>query len=537
MASEVIEEIKTCIDAKKDFLLSGGAGSGKTHTLVETINYIYSKNKNARVACITFTKVAAEEIKSRTNSEKLFVSTIHQFLWDSIKSYQHNIKETLLSLINKDGEDSIKTESEISADTFKKGDIQYKEYRKLSEGIVSHNEVITLSKVMFEKFKLLRNVLKDKYQYILIDEYQDTQEKVIKIVLDFLKNETTKNNVIGFYGDSMQAIYDWGIGDIHNYVRESKVIEIIKQDNYRCSISVIDFLNKIRGDQVIQKPSNKDANGEILNKLGSVKFLYSDKKDIDYSDLKNHSIFSDWDFYDPSQTKELYLTHNMIAKTNGFYDLNSGFKGHENLIGEKKNKIAIHLFKIQKMLSLYAERRYNEFMNATEFKIKKLSDKAKLKEKIESLSSNLQTIENVIDLADSYSLIKKDDNFNEFINGEDGSKIYKNIKDLKWDIYVKAFDYEENKAAYSTQHGIKGAEFENVLVILDNGNWNQYNFSNYLGGRNMNEAVKNRTHKLLYVACSRSKNNLVLFCQGINEDLLQSMINLVGSENCVNFDI
>ena len=99
MADTVIEKIQECLTDKQNFLLSGGAGSGKTHTLIETLNSIFKYSPAASVACITYTNVAADEIKERSPYSKLYVSTIHDFLWDIIKGYQKNIKQTVLALL------------------------------------------------------------------------------------------------------------------------------------------------------------------------------------------------------------------------------------------------------------------------------------------------------------------------------------------------------------------------------------------------------------------------------------------------------
>lgn len=84
MVKEVdeLEEIKKCIENNRNFLLSGGAGSGKTYSLVQTINLIKEKYINKTIACITYTNVAVNEIKERViNNKDFVVSTIHDFLW------------------------------------------------------------------------------------------------------------------------------------------------------------------------------------------------------------------------------------------------------------------------------------------------------------------------------------------------------------------------------------------------------------------------------------------------------------------------
>ena len=61
MVSEIntaLEEIKLCIEANEDFCLDAGAGSGKTHTLVTTINHLKNINPDAKIVCITYTNNA-----------------------------------------------------------------------------------------------------------------------------------------------------------------------------------------------------------------------------------------------------------------------------------------------------------------------------------------------------------------------------------------------------------------------------------------------------------------------------------------------
>lgn len=82
------------------FLLSGGAGSGKTHTLVEVIKHIISEYPASLIACITYTNAAVQEIDNRVNHNNLRVSTIHDFLWDCISNFQEELRDSLVKLIN-----------------------------------------------------------------------------------------------------------------------------------------------------------------------------------------------------------------------------------------------------------------------------------------------------------------------------------------------------------------------------------------------------------------------------------------------------
>ena len=106
--STVMEHIVKCIEDKRNFILDAGAGSGKTYTLIESLNYLIDQNgkqyksTGQKIACITYTNVAVDEIKSRILSDtSVHVSTIHGFLWSIIGKYQKELQEALILINNK----------------------------------------------------------------------------------------------------------------------------------------------------------------------------------------------------------------------------------------------------------------------------------------------------------------------------------------------------------------------------------------------------------------------------------------------------
>ncbi|PKP60406.1 ATP-dependent helicase [Candidatus Atribacteria bacterium HGW-Atribacteria-1] len=585
VAIEIIDEIKDQIKAGNNFLVSGGAGSGKTYTLVQVLDLIYDMNPLTNIACITFTNIAADEIKQRSKYDILEVSTIHDFLWKSIRNYQNDLKKSLVALIEqekKEEESGIKYSGEIdiNKEYLRDKEINYKDYKKIDEGILSHDEILKISNYMFKTYPLLCNILKDKYDYILIDEYQDTEKQVIDIFLEYLPKSSSKKNVISFFGDSMQSIYRDRVGNLQGYIAEGLVKEIKKDDNWRCSETVIELLNKIRTDGIQQKrkikPDEVDRN---LN--GRVTFIYSNTDTVNIEDIKRHKIFEDWDSTDFAETKELYLTHNLIAGKAGFGDIFKIYNNDEiikhvkkikrklkdenrladvegkifsevldlkivnqtnnfdkftsensmlfenaksilfekltkiyldsdQLIGDNRDKLITHLLKIQERLHLYNSKKVNEFVKKTDYKILSVGDKKKLKESIETLvSMKEQTIEEVVNFADDKNIAKKDDNINNFV--KENTYIYDRVKQLPFEEIINLYNFEEDLTPYSTQHGIKGAEFDNVFVILDNGKWNQYNFKYLFEETSGKESIIERTKKMFYVCCSRAKNNLVVF--------------------------
>lgn len=276
-----VQQIFQSIDSGRNFLLSGGAGSGKTYSLVSVIRQVIAENPTAKVACMTYTNSAVKEIKERVNHKNLNVSTIHDFLWDNIKHFQKELKEVIISLANNEevSRISIDEENPIPENYFLElgVDIEYTEYLRIKEGKISHDELLIIANYLFEKYPKLSNIVKDKYKYIFIDEYQDTSKAVVEIFLTHFKKSERKNT-IGFFGDAMQSIYDDGIGNLDEYKGDDveTVNEISKKQNRRNPHLVIDLANKLRTDGITQEPST-DPNApnmiEGVVKQGTILFI------------------------------------------------------------------------------------------------------------------------------------------------------------------------------------------------------------------------------------------------------------------------
>ena len=629
---EILEHIKQ----GHNFLLSGGAGSGKTYSLVQVLQHISGQYPNAQIACVTYTNAAAIEIKNRANIKNLRVSTIHDFLWDMIVQFQKEAKITLLELIN-NPECSIKNPNSDSPyqNTFENG-IQYKEYLRIDRGEISHDEVLVLANGMFKKYPRLCDLLIDKFQFIFVDEYQDTSPLVIEILLEFIQ-QRKKKNIIGFFGDAMQSIYETGIGDIDSYIKSGVVFKVEKKQNRRNPQTVIDIANKIRTDGLAQTPS-KDSNAPNMEngivKQGSVKFLYS--TNFDLGKVKMSSWVNGWDFHDAQKTKELRLTHNLIADEAGFSNLMAVYdkdpiakfkeaflneakkqcyvfsdedsfdtvvknmpwvykrgthkgKSHlevlledstvkvlyehikdwpyskvkkiyldkDNLIDDKvaiddvtirnpkRGRLIQHLFKIQELISLFDNKEYNELIRRTSFSVQSIADKADFKKSMDGLKAKAsESIEAVISYADSFKLCIVDDKLKDFINNND--YLYWRVKDIPFQELQNLYLYLEGYTPFSTQHKIKGLEFENVLIVLHNGGWNNYNFEYLFDDKieaSLNPYQKksyprilHRTKKLFYVCCTRAKDNLIVYYPSPSPNVLEGAITLFGIENCVNLD-
>lgn len=561
-------------------------------------------------------------------NKKIRISTIHDFLWESISSFQNELKHTLIEGINNP---EVKYKN-ITVETpynneFKDG-IKYSEFLRLADGYISHDEIITLANQMFKKYPKLCDILNSKYDYILVDEYQDTFPEVIEILLVFL-SKSKKRSIIGFFGDSMQSIYDNGVGDLNNYIEAGIVTEVQKKQNRRNPQSVMSLSNKLRIDRLEQVPSEDESAPNMKAgkvKEGTVKFIYGDILSIE--SLREKEYFEGWDFSNSKETKELRLTHNLIASNAGFpnlmriYDKDPLVKfkkdfvkymkekeitvdetqtfgevvnsvdwkfsnrardvsrqgrkqlevfledtenakyfdlvkdkpfrvvkqinfDKDNLISDKKeideegstqskrDKLIRHLRKIQEIIELYEMKDYNEFIRKTSFKIRSLSDKKVIKEKIDTVvGMKKSSIDEVITYAHESGLCLKDDNIENFI--KENEYLYTRVSDVKYEEFINLYTYLEGYSPFSTQHKIKGEEFKNVLVILDNGKWNAYNFEYLLDPSHpkCNPSVLLRTQKLFYVCCTHAMENLVVYCKKPTQSMIETAEKWFGKNNC-----
>ena len=629
-------QIMELVYSVENFLLSGGAGSGKTYSLVQVIKQVIADFPTAKVACMTYTNAAVREIEERVNHKNLNVSTIHDFLWDNIKHFQKELKQALIVLLNDENVQQIKIDdiANVPSDYYDNRtdpiSIQYKEYLKLKDGIISHDEILLVSEYMFHKYPKLCDIVKDKYKFILIDEYQDTHSEVVKILLEYFPR-TPKKCIVGFFGDAMQAIYDDGIGNIDLYKGDSdgQVKEVKKVQNRRNPKTVITLANRLRTDGIIQEPSNDISAPNMVDgipKEGSILFLYSENDDNSIIKRFLSERYA-WNFNDINETKELNLTHNLIADKAGFrslmdiYDkdlilafnkriknyikennilldfsektfgevidiLQHGKSGRElNKVqpthnmqlfidanpdlysfalnynfdklskiyvdkdqllddkkqsddddkkkGSKRDSLIRHLFKIQKNIELYKNRQYNDFLRKTDYPmIRTIADKRILRDNIESLINvGNKTIEEVINDAHEMHICLIDEKLERFKLEKE--YVYNRVKSIKYSEFQKLYEYLEGKTPFSTQHKTKGAEFNNVLVVLDNGGWNNYNFESVFVDNGKSETIKSRSLKIFYVCCTRAKENLAVFYHKPSANVIAKAQEWFGEDNVI----
>lgn len=538
---EVLEQIEKFLNKKQSFLLEAGAGSGKTRTLIESLKHLLEKesksltDSNKSIACITYTNVAVDEINERIDNNPLVIAlTIHEFLWYVIKNYQKELKIQILKYNSDESRNPIE-----ELDTIIKSQvISYSQYgRNFSEGRITHEDVIKFSARIFSKYPKIAKIVTNRFPYIFIDEYQDTEEITVKLLLDNLLAKNKGSIVLGFFGDSMQKIYNQGVGMIEHENLE----RITKKDNYRCSKEVIKLLNFIR-PELIQNAAGNNKNGSVsfINCNNDIKNQDNYKRTLDFLKGKGWEIEKTKDGL--LNTKVLMLTHRGIASKLGYEGVLVTYQilgrwGRDRLLNKEELFANFILNKIEKFIELFERKKYGDFiklLGIVDYKINKHEDKIIINELINELIElrKNKTVKEVLDYVFENSLLVKPIKMIEYVEklGDDGNEnkkeFYNALMKLKYEEFIHLYKYIEESTPFSTKHGVKGAEFENVLVVIDDNSWNQYKFNDVFANDNDNPGRFNRSKNLLYVCCSRAKNNLVvLSLSKMNEPALKTINN------------
>ncbi|NQT00485.1 MAG: ATP-dependent helicase, partial [Planctomycetes bacterium] len=269
------------LDSPKSFFLFAGAGSGKTRALVEAMNTFRKKygeefRLSARkVAVITYTNAACDEIKHRIDYDTIFaVSTIHSFAWELIRPYHKDIREWLSKHLVMDIRELMEKQkkgraSKASDDRAVQIEsklkrlkrlvtIKYFTYNPNGENIgknsLNHTEVIGIAADFLTNKPLMHRILIRKYPILLIDESQDTQKDLVDAFFA-VQRKHSKEFCLSLFGDTMQRIYSdgkTGLGEAVPDDWEKPAITI----NHRCPKRIVRLINTIRAsaDEQEQEP-------------------------------------------------------------------------------------------------------------------------------------------------------------------------------------------------------------------------------------------------------------------------------------------
>lgn len=517
MAEEIDKTMKSiiqCIVDNNSFKLEAGAGAGKTYSLIETLKYVKKYYPKRKILCITYTNNAKNEILERLdNQSNIIVSTIHDFIWKFISPFQKELRKKINILISEKITELEKTSNTERLQKYENADltltIKYLNYEALHKGIISHDRVIELF-IDFLDNESFCKILIDSFSYVFIDEYQDADKNLLPKLLNTInKYKNGKYLVLGLYGDNMQQIFHKGIGGIN--CSEYSLIDINKDDNYRSCKELIEVGNVLRNDTINQMCRNQNV------KKNQITFIFNTSSD---KTLKNYN-FKDISFM---EFKRLYLVHKQIAKEIGFSNLLELFKTKyprdiSNVIKNADDRFLNYMC-TEIMPCIYDYKKGNFVTLMKQFKREKfnINDLSVTKIKLDEIFNNMNTpiktfMQQMLEInffdrvrfdeiCDSY----KDTDDEEFLN---------NILNCSTEEYFNHFRQYSGDTNLETMHGVKGNEFENVIVNIEIPSpWNWYDFANYVCQKYRTDQsginIRKRTQKLLYVACTRARSTLII---------------------------
>lgn len=551
-----------CLDRGESFRLEAGAGAGKTYTLVKTLQFLIARDRHRllrqqqKIACITFTNVAKGEIEARTDrSPLIYCDTIHGFCWSLISGFQRQIRDRLAKLPQ--WQERIKELGDL-------GDrvIEYSlGHRSIRDDHVSihHDDVLELTVSLMESPKF-RHILRSKYPIILIDEYQDTNVAWIESIKKHFLGKP-ESPQFGFFGDHWQKIYGDGCGKIEH----PSLIVIGKEANFRSVFTIVDCLNRMRPDlpQFVVDPDEQGSlrifhtnnwNGKRLTGQHWGGDLPDGIVDTALNTVIDFLKQDGWDM-SPEATKILMLTHRVLASKQGYSSLPSVFAYNESFTKGEDPHIAFFKDALEPACEAYLNRRYGEMfiaLGGTVPAIRKRADKQEWSvsmDRLIELRAN-GTVGDVIDhlrqsrrprLPDVVEQRERDLEQFDPTAGEEMPRMLKELQALRGVAYseiIALVRYLTGHSPFETQHGVKGAEFENVLVVVGRG-WNLYNFNEMLELARDVEHIPlakkqafERNRNLFYVACSRPKRRLaILFTQQLSDVAMQTVTTWFGHDS------
>lgn len=536
-AAAAWEALKGCLDDGSSFVFEAGAGAGKTYSLMAALRYILKdrtrelQRAQQQVACVTYTNVAREMIIAQTDGHPvIYCDTIHAFAWMLVSPFQKRLRELVRALPGWADRVEELDAANITAVGYALG------RRSIEDATANlhHDDIFPVFIDLMQSAKF-RNAVASRFPIILVDEYQDTNAELIACIKDQFIGKPHAPQ-LGFFGDHWQKIYGDGCGSItHDALKR-----IDKKANFRSSKAIVDILNLIR-PELAQAVEDPDAPGEVhvfhTNGWGGDRLRKNHwQGDLPAPEaaqaLKNVRVELEsvgWDF--AGDTKVLMLTHRALATEMGYSSMRTVFAFNDSFTRKANEVIAYFHEHLEPAARAYLAKRFGRMFVAIDAERPVMNgpaDKAKWAKAMRRLCELRETgtVGEVIQYLSSTDLpILSDAVVRQERALEDalavGEPLTGRVKELHalhevpYQEIIALCDYLDGHSPFETKHGVKGDQFENVLVVLGRG-WNDYNFNLYLKMvRNpdligIRAADYERYRNLFYVAVSRPKRRLAL---------------------------
>jgi DNA helicase II / ATP-dependent DNA helicase PcrA len=575
------EKIKDVLNVEPliGFTVIAGAGSGKTTSLVKALSHLtLTRGESLRankqqVACITYTEVAAHEIHEEIGLDPLaLVSTIHSFLWKIIEPFQRDIgvwvnrhllrrieelhakqatytKRTQEATKAKDRAQLEKREAQRSAAVTQQRWI-YGVGNDFARGIVGHAAVIEMVPELMMEKPLLTHIVARRFPFIFVDESQDAFPDVVRC-LKHVWSVADGGMCLGFFGDPMQQIYMQGIGDIEPFDVWAR---IQKPENFRSSKRVLACINAVRsaGDSLEQVSGlTEQPEGEAFCFVVSAALNRDEILRRVTWWLDVHSSADGWGGpFKDGGAKVLMIEHRMASVQLGFSSLHEAFRyGDQGLVEAFEEGTAWPLRPFRDVIRplcstphlrspaivrlvtngpLLRDREPKEVQEALGAA---RSAVVELKDMVADAAS--VSLGDVLRFAVDRGLVDPDPRLAAFlepdrnhIEGPHDDRTYAVLTAMLACSYAELAGYEayvERNSPYATHQGTKGAEFDRVVVVLDDADsrHKQFSYDKLLGLKALSDkdqehqaagedSIVERTRRLLYVCVSRARISLAI---------------------------
>jgi len=600
-------DLRNCLGnvPPRSFIMKAGAGSGKTTSLIKGLSSAIRihgdklRKFRQRIACITYTEIAAGEIWRDVGSDRLVhVSTIHSFMWLLAKPFQNDIRVWVTERItekiealeqkqatygprvqqrtkDKDTRDLERLQRQSGRIAAVKG-FRYGIGSDYVKGILGHDDILRLVPYLIAERPLFRTLLARQFPFVFVDESQDTTTEVIE-ALKTVEREPGVTFCLGFFGDPMQRIYATGTGLVE---AAPNWADIPKPENFRCSTKVLNLANAIRrdGDDLVQVPGQRlSPEGIRPTPEGSAHLfilLADDTRDANLVRVRDWMAARTGDSRwrlgdsDQEQVKLLVIVHQMAAKRLGFGELYTALNSKAPaafkdgfLDGSAWPlspcvkfliPIAIAHTEGRQLEVMRLIREYSPLLEKHTLVGANVAERLKaLRDLVASIAEGIAgnsnvTIGDLLRQVYAAGLLILDPRLASYLDpdatppalpteeeaNDDDQEEDESDKELaSMDAFLAcpakqllAYQtYISERSPFWTQQGIKGAEFDRVLVVLDDAESTHFQFSyeKYLGLKKPSETdlkridageetTVDRTRRLFYVCCTRALEDLAV---------------------------
>ncbi|RNC98149.1 DNA helicase PcrA [Lysinibacillus halotolerans] len=611
MNPQQAEAVKT---TEGPLLIMAGAGSGKTRVLTRRIAYLVVEKEvyPSKILAITFTNKAAREMRERIDNllgngttESMWVSTFHSMCVRILRrnidrigisknfsildsADQLSVVKNVLKELNIDSKrfeprailnaiSAAKNEC-ITADQYKANSNPNNPYEKVVAQVyegyekrlrrnqsLDFDDLIMTTITLFERVPDVLDFYQNKFQYIHVDEYQDTNHSQYKLVQ--LLAQKFKNICVG--GDSDQSIYRWRGADIGNILSFEKDYPnakvILLEQNYRSTKRILQAANdviehnesrypkKLRTDNlegekiVLYKAYNEQDEAQFVvqtiqklmekenRSLDDFAILYRTNaqsrvmEEVLVKSNMTYQIVGGTKFYDRKEIKDLLAYLRLIANNDDDLSL-------ARIINEPKRNIGATSF--EKMATYAIQQDRSIFDAMKEVLFMGLTPRAagavdKFRELIEGFTkmqeylSVTELVEQVIEKSGYRAMLENEktiesesrlENIEEFLSvtkafeeRSDDKSLIAFLTDLALVADIDALDKEDTSKGsiiLMTMHAAKGLEFPIVFIIGMEENV-------FPHSRSLDDpAEMEEERRLAYVGITRAEQRLYLTCAG-----------------------